>query len=161
MVFADQLTRVELDALHSSIEALRARLRRLTQSPTKGSTNQQRNILVKNNAQDAQMSQLKSAMEKLTIVNTENSKKVKLVESALKRQESSRRWNLSLLGSAVELMEKHISILGLHGIYFVSVAAHRELWLIIKLLQSVKSRGLNWKWKWSFNVKAVIAWLIA
>ncbi|KAJ0044390.1 hypothetical protein Pint_06486 [Pistacia integerrima] len=84
------LQELELDALHSSIEALRARLRRLTQSPTKGSTNQQRKTLVKNNVQDAQMSQLKSAMEKLTIVNSENSKKVKLVESALKRQESSR-----------------------------------------------------------------------
>lgn len=88
MVFADRFAGVELDALHSSIEALRGRLRRLTQSPTKGSANQKRQTLVKNNVQDVQMSQLKSAMEKLTLINSENSKKVKLVESALKRQES-------------------------------------------------------------------------
>lgn len=85
MVFADQFTGVELDALRSSVEALRARLRRLTQSSTKGSTNKQWQTLVKNNVQDAQMSQLKSALEKLTIVDSENSKKVKLVESCIKK----------------------------------------------------------------------------
>lgn len=86
----DQFAGVELDALHSSIEALRARLRRLTQSPKGSPGNQQRQTLGKSNVQDAQVSQLRSLIEKLSLVNSENLKKVKLVESALKKQESSR-----------------------------------------------------------------------
>lgn len=88
--FSDHFEGVELDALHSSIEALRARLRRLTQPPEGSPGNQQRQTLGKNYVQDAQISQLRSLMEKLSLLNSENLKKVKVVESALKKQESSR-----------------------------------------------------------------------
>lgn len=84
-------TGVELDALHSSIDALATRLRRHTQSPKGNVSNQQRQISGgKNLAHDAHISQLKSSLEKLSLVNSENSKRVKLVESALKGRESSR-----------------------------------------------------------------------
>ncbi|KAM4093785.1 hypothetical protein ACB094_06G145300 [Castanea mollissima] len=82
---------VELDALHSSIDALAARLRRHTQSPKGNLLNQQRQISGKKNlAHDVHISQLKSSLEKLSLVNSENSKRVKIVESALKSHESSR-----------------------------------------------------------------------
>lgn len=86
----DRFAGVELDALHSSIEALRARLRRLTQSPKGSPGNEQRQTLGKNYVQDAQISELRSSIEKLSLINNENSKKAKLIESALKKQESSR-----------------------------------------------------------------------
>ncbi|KAK2634980.1 hypothetical protein Ddye_029772 [Dipteronia dyeriana] len=86
----DHFTGVESDALLSSIEALQARLRRYTPSEKGSVGSQQRQTLRKNQVPDAQISQLKSAIEKLSLVNSENSKKVKLVESALKHQESSR-----------------------------------------------------------------------
>ena len=38
-------------------------------------------------AQDAQLDQLKASLDKLSLVNNENSKKVKLIESALKNRE--------------------------------------------------------------------------
>ncbi|KAJ4839762.1 Nuclear pore complex protein nup88 [Turnera subulata] len=85
----DQFTGVELDALHSSIDALKARLRRYTQFSKGDALNQQRQISGKNYAQEAQIAQLKSSIEKLSLVNTENSKKVKVVESTLKGRESS------------------------------------------------------------------------
>ncbi|KAI5574801.1 hypothetical protein BDE02_10G169100 [Populus trichocarpa] len=86
----DQFTRVELDALRASIDTLRARLGRFTQSLKGDVPNQQRKIVGRNNVLDAQISQLKSSITKLSLVNSENTKKVKLVESALKNQESSR-----------------------------------------------------------------------
>ncbi|KAL5734347.1 hypothetical protein ACOSP7_032208 [Xanthoceras sorbifolium] len=86
----DHFTGVELDALQSSIEALRARLRRYTQSAKGSVGSQQRQTFRKNHVQDTQISQLKSAIERLSLVNSENSKKLKLVESALKNQESNR-----------------------------------------------------------------------
>ena len=44
------------------------------------------------------MSMLKSSLEKLSLVNTENSKKVKLVESTLRNKErSSRESSLPIL----------------------------------------------------------------
>ncbi|XWS07643.1 hypothetical protein CRYUN_Cryun41cG0007100 [Craigia yunnanensis] len=86
----DQFTGVELDALQSSIDTLRARLRRNTQSSKANIANQQRKMPGRNHVQDAQISQLKSSLEKLSLVNSESSKKVKLVESALKSRESSR-----------------------------------------------------------------------
>jgi len=88
--FADYFTGVELDALRTSIDTLRARLRRFTQSSKGDVANQQRKIGGRNYALDAQISQLKSSIAKLSLLNSENTKKVKLVESVLKNQESSR-----------------------------------------------------------------------
>lgn len=80
-----------MDALHSSIDALAARLRRHTQSSKDNVSNRQRQISGKKNlAHDAHISQLKSLLEKISLVNNENSKKLNLVESALKSRESSR-----------------------------------------------------------------------
>ncbi|GMI87256.1 EMBRYO DEFECTIVE 2789, MODIFIER OF SNC1,7 [Hibiscus trionum] len=85
----DQFTGVELDALKSSIDTLRARLRRYTQSSKDSVTNQRRKMPGRNNAQDTQISQLKSSLEKLSLLNSESTKKVELVESALKTRDSS------------------------------------------------------------------------
>ncbi|OMO76032.1 hypothetical protein COLO4_25704 [Corchorus olitorius] len=85
----DQFTGVELDALQSSIDTLRARLRRSTQSSKDKLANQRRKMPGRNHGQDAQISQLKSSLAKLSLVNSESSKKVKLLESALKSKESS------------------------------------------------------------------------
>lgn len=79
-----------MDALQSSIEALQARLRRCTQSAKSSVGNQQRQAAQKNLVPDTQISQLKFAIERLSLVNSENLKKVKFVESALKQQESSK-----------------------------------------------------------------------
>ncbi|OWM87430.1 nuclear pore complex protein NUP88 [Punica granatum] len=81
----DQFGGVELHALHSSIEALTARLRRCTQSMKKEHTPGK-----KGPVQDAQISLLKSSLEKLSLVNSENLKKVKLVELAMKGCDTSR-----------------------------------------------------------------------
>ncbi|KAG6765438.1 hypothetical protein POTOM_029480 [Populus tomentosa] len=86
----DHFTGVELDALRTSIDTLRARLRRFTQSSKGDAANQQMKIGGRNYALDAQISQLKSSIAKLSLLNSENTKKVKLVESVLKNQESSR-----------------------------------------------------------------------
>ncbi|XP_050115274.1 nuclear pore complex protein NUP88-like [Malus sylvestris] len=87
----DHFSVVELDALHSSINAVTARLKRHTQSP-KGNASNQRRLIArgKDPVQESQVSQLKSSLEKLSLLNSENSKKVKLVESALKSQETGR-----------------------------------------------------------------------
>ncbi|KAI4306455.1 hypothetical protein L6164_029730 [Bauhinia variegata] len=91
----DHYKEVELDALRSSVEALRGRLRRHMQA---SKTNKQQKLISgKNNySGDAQISMLQSSLEKLSLVNSENSKKVKLVESALKNQESSKESSLSM-----------------------------------------------------------------
>ncbi|XP_022745991.1 nuclear pore complex protein NUP88 [Durio zibethinus] len=86
----DQFTGVELDALQSSIDTLRARLRRYTQSSKANGANQRRKMPGRSHVQDAQISQLKSSLEKLSLVNSESSRKVKLVESALKIREGNR-----------------------------------------------------------------------
>ncbi|XP_048325962.2 nuclear pore complex protein NUP88 [Ziziphus jujuba] len=87
----DQFRGVELDALRSSITALTARLRKHMQYPEGNESMQQSPVSErKNYVQDSQISQLKSLLEKLSLVNAENSKKVKLVETALKDRESSR-----------------------------------------------------------------------
>lgn len=79
-----------MDVLHSSIDALSARLRRLTKSQTENVSNLRREISGKKNlAHDAHISQLKSSLEKLSLVNSENSMKAKLIESALKSRDSS------------------------------------------------------------------------
>ncbi|KAG4934886.1 hypothetical protein JHK85_049805 [Glycine max] len=90
-------TEVELDALHSSVDALSARLRRHLQA-SKANHQQQKTPGKKSCAGDDQMSMLKSSLEKLSLVNTENSKKVKLVESTLRNKErSSRESSLPIL----------------------------------------------------------------
>ncbi|XP_057429072.1 nuclear pore complex protein NUP88 [Lotus japonicus] len=90
----DNFKEVELGALHSSVDALSARMRRHVQA---SKASQQQKISGKS-AGDDQISMLKSSLEKLTLVNTENTKKVKLVESSLKTKErSSRESSLPLL----------------------------------------------------------------
>lgn len=74
-----------MDALRSSIEALLARSRRYTRS-----VKEEQTPVKKRPVQDAQISLLKSSLEKLSLVNSENVKKVKLVESAIKSHETSR-----------------------------------------------------------------------
>ncbi|KAJ1383390.1 hypothetical protein SESBI_43454 [Sesbania bispinosa] len=93
----DHFKEVELDALHSSVDALSARLRRHMQA-SKASHQQQKISGKKICAGDDQISMLKSSLEKLSLVNTENSKKIKLVESTLKNKErSSRESSLPML----------------------------------------------------------------
>nr|GMC98879.1 nuclear pore complex protein NUP88 [Ipomoea batatas] len=86
----DKITGVQLDALRSSIEALNARMKRYTHSPNPNQLNEQRQISArrKSHVVDNQMSQLKASLEKLSLTNSENTKKVKLVESALKTREA-------------------------------------------------------------------------
>ncbi|GLT31465.1 hypothetical protein SLA2020_061980 [Shorea laevis] len=86
----DQFTGVELDSLNSSIESLRARLSRYTQSSKDNPVSRQRQIPGRNILQDSQISQLKSSLAKLSLINNENSKTVKVLESAIKSRESGR-----------------------------------------------------------------------
>ncbi|KAJ9683810.1 hypothetical protein PVL29_016350 [Vitis rotundifolia] len=84
----DRFRGVELDALRSSIETLNARSRKYVQSSKGSTSNQQRYISGRKNfVEDAQISQLKSAIAKLSLVNSENAKRVKVVESTLKSRE--------------------------------------------------------------------------
>ncbi|KAK4480707.1 hypothetical protein RD792_013789 [Penstemon davidsonii] len=88
----DRFTGVELDALKSSIEALSARLKRHIHSPQANNTSnqqKQRSARKVHRTQDDEVSMLKSSLAKLSLLNNENSKKVKLVESALKNREIS------------------------------------------------------------------------
>lgn len=80
-----------MDALHSSIEALSARMKRHVHSAQSDSPNQQihRPKRIGNRVPDNGVSELKSLLEKLSLVNSENSRKVKLVDSALKTREIS------------------------------------------------------------------------
>ncbi|KAI3939077.1 hypothetical protein MKX01_001945 [Papaver californicum] len=88
----DRFTGLELGALRSSIEALNARARKFTQSSqgNGGSKSPHRQFpgRRKNPVPESQVFQLRSAVEKLSLVNSETSKKVKLVESALSKIES-------------------------------------------------------------------------
>ncbi|MCL7026470.1 hypothetical protein MKW94_006644 [Papaver nudicaule] len=89
----DRFTGLELDALRASIESLNARARKFTQ-PSQGSggskpPHRQFSGRRKNPVPESQVSQLRSAVEKLSLVNSETSKKVKLVESALSKIESN------------------------------------------------------------------------
>ncbi|XP_048325625.2 nuclear pore complex protein NUP88 isoform X1 [Ziziphus jujuba] len=91
----DQFRGVELDALRSSITALTARLRKHMPSP-EGNESKLQTLISgrKNYVQDSQISQLKSSLEKLSLVNTENTKKVKLVETALINTENTKKVKL-------------------------------------------------------------------
>lgn len=93
-IHADRFSGVELEALHSTMEALNARLKRYMHSPRTNVTSQQRQVTRRRNdyAQDDQISRLRSSITKLSLVNSENTKKVKLVESALKNRDSTTSW---------------------------------------------------------------------
>lgn len=86
----DRFSGVELDALRSSIETLNARLKRYTHLAKGNMSNQPRQLSHrrKSYVQDDDVSRLKSSLEKLSLVNTENTKKVKVLESALSRASS-------------------------------------------------------------------------
>ncbi|KAL2541732.1 Nuclear pore complex protein [Abeliophyllum distichum] len=87
----DRFAVVEMDALHSSIEALNARLRRHVHSPQTNFSNQQKqkSRRMASRVQEDEVSQLKSSLAKLSLLNSENTQKVKLVESALKNRDIS------------------------------------------------------------------------
>lgn len=77
-----------MEALHSAIEALSARLKRHVNSPQAPSKQIGRRPARRvDRTQYDEVATLKSALEKLSLLNTENSKKVKLLESALKNKE--------------------------------------------------------------------------
>jgi hypothetical protein len=102
-IYADKFTGVELDALRSTIQAVNARLKRHTRSPEDNLVDQrgQKIITRKSHVPEGEISQLKSSVAKLSLINSENTKKVKLVESSLRRQETSYRWHhvaASILG---------------------------------------------------------------
>lgn len=83
----DQFVGVELDALHSSVEALKARLRRATtkRSPFIMKKRSSKHLPI--SIQDQELSLLKSSLEKLSLVNNDNLSKVNLVDSAIKTRE--------------------------------------------------------------------------
>ncbi|ESQ40478.1 hypothetical protein EUTSA_v10012715mg [Eutrema salsugineum] len=88
----DQFAGVEVDALQSTIETLRARVRKSAPKSPRSTVvagTQKKQYSKKNYIQDTEMSQLQSTLSKLSLMNSDNSKKVKIVESALKSQESS------------------------------------------------------------------------
>ncbi|KAF5771096.1 putative nucleoporin NUP88/NUP82 [Helianthus annuus] len=86
----DKFRGVEIDALHTTIEAINGRIKRYSSSPQSKRPNQRRLIAGRrmSNAED-EMAHLKSSIAKLSLVNSENTKKVKLVDSALRNRESS------------------------------------------------------------------------
>lgn len=90
-IYADRFNGVELDALRSSIEALDARLKRIEHSPQDNLLNQDGHISGrrKNYIPEDEISQLKSSIEKLSLLNNENTKRAKLIESALRNCEIS------------------------------------------------------------------------
>ncbi|KAH0654388.1 hypothetical protein KY289_032066 [Solanum tuberosum] len=85
----DRFRGVELDALRSSIKAVNARLKRYTHSLQANRSNEERQVSVRRirHVEENEMSLLKASLEKLSVVNSENAKKVKVVESALKGRE--------------------------------------------------------------------------
>ncbi|KAF5193111.1 Nuclear pore complex protein nup88, partial [Thalictrum thalictroides] len=87
----DRFTGLELDALRSSIETLSARLRKHSQSSKSNASNSPKQMpgRRKNHIPDPQISDLLSAVKKLSLVNSENTHKLKLVESALQSKENS------------------------------------------------------------------------
>ncbi|KAM0023565.1 putative nucleoporin NUP88/NUP82 [Helianthus debilis subsp. tardiflorus] len=87
----DKFRGVEIDALHTTIEAINGRIKRYSSSPQSKRPNQRRLIAGRrmSNAEDDEMAHLKSSIAKLSLVNSENTKKVKLVDSALRNRESS------------------------------------------------------------------------
>ncbi|KAK9061047.1 hypothetical protein SSX86_018227 [Deinandra increscens subsp. villosa] len=87
----DKFRGLELDALRTTIEAINGRIKRYSSSPQSKRPNQRRQIAGrrKGNSEDDEISHLKSSIAKLSLVNSENTKKVKLVDSALRNREST------------------------------------------------------------------------
>lgn len=85
LFIADRFAELELDALQSSIDALNARLKRYVQSSPVNLTSAPRRTVGsgRNYASDSQLSQLKSSLEKLSIMNNEIADKVKIIEHEL------------------------------------------------------------------------------
>ncbi|MQL83873.1 hypothetical protein Taro_016375 [Colocasia esculenta] len=79
---------VELSALSSSVEALNARLRRCLH-PSPGGSADQRQFQGRGHVLDARISQLKSSLERLSLVNDATVNKIKLVEQALHSEENA------------------------------------------------------------------------
>ncbi|KAL4576159.1 hypothetical protein LXL04_012248 [Taraxacum kok-saghyz] len=88
----DRFRGLELDALRTTIEAINGRIQRYASSSPQSKRPNQRRLIAgrrKGNGEDDEISHLKSSIAKLSIVNSENTKKVKLVDSALKNRESA------------------------------------------------------------------------
>jgi nuclear pore complex protein Nup88 len=90
--FADRFADVELDALRSSIAALSARMKRFAQQSTgsaasTGMVPWQAQRAGRSHISESQMSLLKSSLEKLSLLNEENSLKLRLIDHELKNQE--------------------------------------------------------------------------
>jgi nuclear pore complex protein Nup88 len=89
---ADRFADVELDALRSSIAALSARMKRVTQqsagSPADtGMPSWQTQKGGRNHISESQMSLLKSSLERLSLLNEENNLKLRLIDHELKDKE--------------------------------------------------------------------------
>lgn len=80
-----------MDALRSTIQAVSARLKRLTHTQKAKSMEKGHRVTSSGKAlmRESELSQLKSSLSKLSLVNSENTEKVKLLESALRSQETS------------------------------------------------------------------------
>lgn len=88
----DRFADVELDALRSSIAALSARMKRFAQQSTgsaasTGMVPWQAQRAGRSHVSESQMSLLKSSLEKLSLLNEENSLKLRLIDHELKNQE--------------------------------------------------------------------------
>ncbi|AQK45993.1 Nuclear pore complex protein NUP88 [Zea mays] len=88
----DRFADVELDALRSSIAALSARMKRFAQQSTgsaasTGMVPWQAQRAGRSHISESQMSLLKSSLEKLSLLNEENSLKLRLIDHELKNQE--------------------------------------------------------------------------
>lgn len=72
-----------MDALYSAIQALSARLKRSYQSSPASTGNAMRQAAKsRKNVSDQQLLQLRSSLERLSLLNKENIKKLKRIEDA-------------------------------------------------------------------------------
>jgi nuclear pore complex protein Nup88 len=79
-LIADRSMGVELDALHSAIEALSARMKRYNGCHASSVTPRKVALRGRTPASEANISLLKSSLEQLSIMNKENTQKLKLLE---------------------------------------------------------------------------------
>ncbi|PKA55383.1 hypothetical protein AXF42_Ash004022 [Apostasia shenzhenica] len=85
----DRIANLELNGLQSSIEALNARLKRYLQSSQDSSSSMERQTLQRRNphVSSAEVSHLKSSLNLLSSINSENTDKIKLIDGKLNSQE--------------------------------------------------------------------------
>ncbi|KAJ1698028.1 hypothetical protein LUZ63_006540 [Rhynchospora breviuscula] len=76
----DRFVGVELDALHSAIEALSARMKRYNSSHASSVSPRRTALKGRTHASESQVSLLKSSLGKLSSINEENTQKLKLLE---------------------------------------------------------------------------------